>query len=219
MPLEKSVAEAARETLLQIELLLACPIRTASPASAASIAARYVCDVIATYSALFSRPSILKASHAELHQRLDQIVRRQILRAEQILPVAGVAQAGHRRPTRTASGRPAHIGRDWRCGRRALRSSGTGRCRRRTVPRGRTLPAASASLRAIRPISSIESSRATITRSTPSRAHELDSARLGERHLRRAVNRQARRHAAESAGPAPDPARSPHRPRPRRSPR
>ena len=50
--------------------------------------------------------------------------------------------ACRRKSNRKASGTPARIRRDWPSGRRAIRSSGIGRNRRRTTRHGRKLPAA-----------------------------------------------------------------------------
>ena len=150
----------------------------------------------------------LEADHARLRQRLDEVVGRQVLRAEQVRPVAEVARPRRRRPSRRAAGTPGHTGRGWRCGRRAPRSSGTGRCRRRTAPRGRTPRPAPPSRAAT--FSNV-GGRQLAGQDHPLDAEfptgELDAARLGQRHLRRGVDRQRRHQPIREPGQARGPAR------------
>ena len=46
--------------------------------------------MLATYSGVLSRPSILNAAHARSDQFRDQCIRRQILRAQQVLLITQV---------------------------------------------------------------------------------------------------------------------------------
>ena len=137
-------------------------------------------------------------------------MRRQILRRKQIRLIPQIASPRHPRSTHTAAGTPAHTARDSRSP--AQRFAGQTlpgirhtqcpmhehfqrhRRRRGDLPNilNRQLP------RQHHPLH-------------PQRPHKLNPARLGQRHLRRSMNRQRSAPSDESAWPAPDPAQSPHR--------
>ena len=110
----------------------------------------------------------LERADAGRDQLGHQIVGRQILRAEQILLLAQIDLLAVAHQFVGQSAGLGHIARGWHCDRRAIRWSCTGPSRRRTARRARTLRAASWSAVAILLISSIDSSRASTTRSTPS---------------------------------------------------
>ena len=89
---------------------------------------------------LFSRPSILSEATPRRHQFGQHIEGGEILRAQQVTPVAERRPVGRRRAARKACGRPGRTRRGWRSGRPAPRWSGTGRSRPRRAPRGRIPP-------------------------------------------------------------------------------
>ena len=85
-----------------------------------------------------------EAGDAQLDEARDFLHRGEVLRAEQITPVAEVAQFAVDDQFDRACGRPGRTRRGWRCAGRGFRWSGTGRNRRRTARRARKPPAAPA---------------------------------------------------------------------------
>ncbi len=188
---EETVAEAARETLLQIELLLALQLKRLvrqRRIDRRAVGLRSDGDVFGAFQTAFN----LQTSHAEFYQRIDQIVRRQILWTEQIMPIAGVTLVAI---DKQIVRQPAGLGALATIG--AAAAEGFAR---------QTLPAVGHAQRAVNEHLQLHfclrgNAADFVERQFPRDNHTLDaqlphefnSARFGQRHLRRAVNRQSRR--------------------------
>ena len=203
---EEARGEPAAEGLREVEFLAARQVEVASRRAPRRSPCGRSASSRRRTGPPFSRPSILKRDTPASMSGVDQVVGGEVLRAEQVAR-SPRSRRCRRRSSRRAAGRPGRTGRGWRCGRRAPRWSGTGRCRRRTARRGRTPPPARRCSAVTLRMSSSDSSRARTTRSTPSFADELDAARLGERHLRGGVDGQRRGDAADEPRRGRGPAR------------
>ena len=197
---EKAGAEAARKALRQIEPAL--PRQGERLIGQRRIERRPIrprCDrhILRALQAAFD----LEAPHAELDQRLDQIVGGEILRAQQVGPLAEIADCAiDDEFIRQAAGLgalpPIGAAAPQRLARQALAAVGDAE---RTVNEHfhRRLGAGPDAANVVE--------RQLAGQDDPldsQPADEFDPARLGERHLRRAVDRQARREAADQADEA-----------------